>query len=66
MTKQIKVGKIRIGGSSPIVIQSMTKTDTRDVQATVKEIRGLESAGCELVRVAVKDFRAASAIKKFK
>jgi (E)-4-hydroxy-3-methylbut-2-enyl-diphosphate synthase len=66
MTKQIKVGKIKIGGSSPIVIQSMTKTDTRDIQSTVREIRYLESAGCELVRVAVKDFRAANAIKKIK
>ena len=66
MTKQIRVGKIKIGGGAPIVVQSMTKTDTRDVAATVSEIRELERAGCELVRVAVKDFQAASAIKKIK
>ncbi|MBU1146794.1 MAG: flavodoxin-dependent (E)-4-hydroxy-3-methylbut-2-enyl-diphosphate synthase [Candidatus Omnitrophica bacterium] len=66
MTKQIKVGKIRIGGGAPVVIQSMAKTDTRDVSATVKQIRQLEKAGCEIVRVAVKDFEAASAIKNIK
>ena len=66
MTKQIKVGKIRIGGGAPVAIQSMTKTDTKDVRATVKQIRQLEKAGCEIVRVAVKDFEAASAIKKIK
>ncbi|MBU4312448.1 MAG: flavodoxin-dependent (E)-4-hydroxy-3-methylbut-2-enyl-diphosphate synthase [Candidatus Omnitrophica bacterium] len=66
MTKQIKIGKIRIGGRSPVVIQSMTKTDTRDVAATVRQIKELEKCGCELVRVAVKDFQAASALKKIK
>jgi len=66
MTRQIKVGKVRIGGGSPIVIQSMTKTDTRDIARTVRQIKELEEAGCELVRVAVKDFQAASAIKKIK
>jgi len=66
VTKQVKVGKIRIGGKAPIVIQSMTKTDTRDVARTVGQIKELEKAGCELVRVAVKDFKAAAAIKKIK
>ncbi|NQT75855.1 MAG: flavodoxin-dependent (E)-4-hydroxy-3-methylbut-2-enyl-diphosphate synthase [Candidatus Omnitrophica bacterium] len=66
MTREIKVGKIRIGGKAPIVIQSMTKTDTRDISRTVGQIRELEKAGCELVRVAVKDFKAAAAIKKIK
>ncbi len=66
MTRQIKVGKIKIGGKAPIVIQSMAKTDTRDVARTVSEIKELEKAGCELVRVAIKDFRAASAIKEIK
>jgi len=66
MTRQIRVGKIKIGGGAPIAVQSMTKTDTCDVAATVSEIRELERAGCELVRVAVKDFQAASAIKKIK
>ena len=66
MTREIKVGKIRIGGRQPVVIQSVAKTDTRDVVATVRQIKELEKTGCELVRVAVKDFQAASAIKKIK
>ncbi|MFH1854667.1 MAG: flavodoxin-dependent (E)-4-hydroxy-3-methylbut-2-enyl-diphosphate synthase [Candidatus Omnitrophota bacterium] len=66
MTKQIKVGKVKIGGGAPITVQSMTKTDTRDIRATVRQIKELEAAGCELVRVAVKDFQAATAIKKIK
>ncbi|MFA5388633.1 MAG: flavodoxin-dependent (E)-4-hydroxy-3-methylbut-2-enyl-diphosphate synthase [Candidatus Omnitrophota bacterium] len=65
-TRQIKAGNIRIGGGSPVSIQSMSKTDTRDVRATVKEIRELQSAGCEIIRVAVKDFEAAGAIKAIK
>lgn len=66
MTSRIKVGKIVIGGGFPIVIQSMAKTDTRDVSSTVDQIKKLEKAGCEIVRVAVKDEKAASAIKKIK
>ncbi|MFC1666736.1 flavodoxin-dependent (E)-4-hydroxy-3-methylbut-2-enyl-diphosphate synthase [Candidatus Omnitrophota bacterium] len=66
MTRQIKVGRIKIGKGSKVVIQSMTKTDTRDVARTVKQINELEKAGCELVRVAVKDFVAADAIKNIK
>jgi len=66
MTKQIRVRKLKIGGGAPIVIQSMAKTDTRDVSRTVKEIKRLEKAGCELVRVAVKDFEGASLIKKIR
>jgi (E)-4-hydroxy-3-methylbut-2-enyl-diphosphate synthase len=66
MTRQIKVGGIKIGGKAPVSIQSMTKTDTRDVLSTVRQIKDLESAGCELIRVAVKDFQAACAIKKIK
>jgi (E)-4-hydroxy-3-methylbut-2-enyl-diphosphate synthase len=66
MTRQIKIGKIRIGGGAPIVIQSMAKTDTRDVSATVRQIKELEKVGCELVRVAVRDFEAASAIKRIR
>ncbi len=66
MTKQIKVGNVKIGGGAPISIQSMAKTDTRDVSATVRQIKELEKIGCEIVRVAVKDFEAASAIKRIK
>jgi len=66
MTRQIKVGNVKIGGGAPISIQSMAKTDTRDVLATVSEIRKLEKSGCEIIRVAIKDFEAAKAIKAIK
>lgn len=55
-----------VGGDNPVVVQSMTNTDTRDVQATVGQIRRLEQAGCEIVRVAVLDEQAADAIKAIK
>lgn len=61
-TKQIYIGEIAIGGDAPISVQSMCNTDTRDVIATVTQIRGLEEAGCELIRVAVPDMAAAEAI----
>ena len=66
MTKEIKLGGVRIGGRAPVRIQSMTKTDTRDISATIRQIKELERLGCEIVRIAVKDFQAASAIKKIK
>ena len=66
ITRQIRVGRVKIGGGAPVSIQSMTKTDTRDVSATVRQIKGLEKAGCGIVRVAIKDFEAASAIKAIK
>ena len=66
MTKQIKVGKLKIGGGSPIVIQSMTKTDTKDTLSTIRQIKELEKVGCELIRVAVKDFASIYSIKKIK
>ena len=62
MTKQIKVGKIRIGGGAPIVIQSMTKVDTSDIKKVVNQVHQLEESGCEIVRVAVKDEDDAKAI----
>jgi len=61
-TRLIKLGTIKIGGGSPVVVQSMTKTDTRDVVSTVSQIKKLESAGCEAVRVAVLNLDAANAI----
>jgi (E)-4-hydroxy-3-methylbut-2-enyl-diphosphate synthase len=61
-TRQIFVGLVRIGGDAPISIQSMTKTDTRDIRRTILQIRRLEEAGCEIVRVAVVDEEAACAI----
>ncbi|RMF96389.1 MAG: flavodoxin-dependent (E)-4-hydroxy-3-methylbut-2-enyl-diphosphate synthase [Candidatus Schekmanbacteria bacterium] len=54
-TRQIKVGNVLIGGNAPVSVQSMTNTDTSDVEATINQIKILEKAGCEIVRVAVKD-----------
>jgi (E)-4-hydroxy-3-methylbut-2-enyl-diphosphate synthase len=65
-TRQIAVGSVKIGGDAPISIQSMTKTDTRDVRRTVSQIKRLERAGCEIVRLAVVDEEAAQAIAKIK
>ncbi|HAA08866.1 MAG: flavodoxin-dependent (E)-4-hydroxy-3-methylbut-2-enyl-diphosphate synthase [Syntrophomonadaceae bacterium] len=63
-TRVIKIGDVRIGGEHPIVVQSMTNTDTRNVEATVRQIQQLETVGCEIVRVAVPDEEAAGAIAK--
>jgi (E)-4-hydroxy-3-methylbut-2-enyl-diphosphate synthase len=65
-TKKIKVGKIFIGGDAPVAIQSMCNTDTRDVKKAVAQIRQLEIAGCEIIRVAVPDMVAAKALGKIK
>ncbi len=65
-TRQIVVGGIAIGGGSPVSVQSMTKTDTRDVKATVAQVRRLARAGCDIVRLAVPDSRAASALRAIK
>lgn len=65
-TKKIRIGSIYIGGDSPITVQSMTNTDTRDVEATVQQIKRLQEAGCDIVRVAVPDNEAAQAIKHIK
>jgi len=62
-TKKIKIGNIYIGGDSLIAVQSMTSTDTRDVEATVNQILQLEKVGCDIVRCAVPDMLAAEAIK---
>ncbi len=65
-TVKIYVGNVPVGGDSPISIQSMAKTDTRDVDATVAEIRRLEHAGCDIVRVAVPDMEAVEALERIK
>jgi (E)-4-hydroxy-3-methylbut-2-enyl-diphosphate synthase len=65
-TRQISIGSVKVGGDAPISIQSMTKTDTRDIRNTVRQIRRLEQAGCEIVRVAVVDEEAARAIADIK
>ena len=62
ISKQITVGSIAIGGGAPVVIQSMTNTDTRDAAATLAQIRELAGAGCEIVRVTVPDETAADAL----
>ncbi len=64
LTRKIKVGNIYVGGDSPITVQSMTNTDTRDVDSTVNQILALEKAGCDIVRCAVLDMEAAEALSK--
>jgi (E)-4-hydroxy-3-methylbut-2-enyl-diphosphate synthase len=66
ITRQIRVGSVPVGGDAPISVQSMTNTRTQDVAATVSQIRRLEAAGCDIVRVAVPDQEAADAIKQIK
>ena len=61
-TRKINLGGVPIGGDAPITVQSMTNTNTSDVQATVAQIRELEEAGCEIIRVAVPDQEAAAAL----
>jgi (E)-4-hydroxy-3-methylbut-2-enyl-diphosphate synthase len=62
----LRVGKVTVGGDAPIVVQSMTKTDTRDIAATINQIKELENCGCEIVRVAVPDKEAAESIATIK
>lgn len=61
-TRAVHIGSVTVGGGAPVVIQSMTNTDTRDVESTVAQIRALQAAGCEIVRVAVPDEQAAQAL----
>jgi (E)-4-hydroxy-3-methylbut-2-enyl-diphosphate synthase len=65
-TRPFFLGKVQVGGNAPVAVQSMTCTDTRDVKATVQQIRKLEEAGCEIVRVAVPDREAAAALSEIK
>lgn len=65
-TKKIKVGEVFIGGDAPITVQSMTNTDTRNAKATIEQIKRLEEAGCEIIRLAVPDIEAASALIEIK
>lgn len=65
-TKKIKIGNLYIGGNAPIIVQSMTNTDTRQVFKTVKQIKNLEQAGCELVRISVPNMEAAKKIGQIK
>ena len=63
-SKQIKIGDVKIGGDAPVSVQSMCNTDTRDVNATLNQIRELADAGCEIARLAVLNKDAADAIKE--
>jgi len=65
-SKKIRVGKLYIGGNAPITVQSMTTTDTTDVDATVKQIQELEDVGCEIIRVSAPTIEAAKALKGIK
>ena len=61
-TRQIFAGGVAIGGGAPIVVQSMCNTDTRDVKNSINQIKALEQAGCQVVRLAIPDMEAARAI----
>ena len=65
-TREIQIGSVTIGGDHPIAIQSMTNTKTEDVEATVRQIRELTVAGCDIIRVAVPTMEAAKAISEIK
>ena len=65
-SKAIRIGTVTVGGDAPIVVQSMTKTDTRNIPATVGQIKQLADYGCEIVRVAIPDTEAAQAISAIK
>jgi len=65
-SRKIRIGNIEIGGDAPVSVQSMCNTDTRDVQATVRQIKELSEAGCELVRVAVLNKEAAQTLGDIK
>ena len=65
-SREVSVGNVKIGGNNPISIQSMTNTDTRDADATIAQIKRLESVGCDIVRVAIPDMTAAKNIAKIK
>lgn len=66
LKRVVQIGDIKIGGNNPVAIQSMTNTDTRNVEATVSQILALEDAGCEIIRCAVPDMEAAEAMGEMK
>lgn len=63
VTREVRVGNIKIGGNNPIAVQSMTNTDTRDVKKTIEQIKALEELKCDIIRCAVPDMEAAKSIK---
>ena len=66
VSKAIQIGKVTVGGIAPVTVQSMTKTDTRDAKATIRQIKELEECGCEIIRSAVPDQEAAEALAAIK
>ena len=64
ITKEIKVGKIKVGGNAPISVQSMTNTLTTDIKGTINQIKSLEEAGADIVRVSCPDEDSTKALKK--
>jgi (E)-4-hydroxy-3-methylbut-2-enyl-diphosphate synthase len=65
-SRQLRIGRVTVGGDAPIIVQSMTKTDTRDIRATINQIRELEDCGCEIVRLAIPDREAAEGLATIK
>ena len=65
-TRQVKIGSVPIGGGAPIAVQSMTKTHTQDVRATLDQIKRLDEAGCEIIRLAVPDREAVEALGRIR
>ena len=63
-SKPVQIGDVTVGGDAPIVVQSMANTKTADVPATLRQIQALAELGCEIVRVAVPDRRAAEALRE--
>jgi (E)-4-hydroxy-3-methylbut-2-enyl-diphosphate synthase len=66
VSRPVKIGPVTVGGDAPVVVQSMTKTDTRNIPATIDQIKELADAGCEIARIAVPDREAAGAISSIK
>ena len=65
-TKIVNVNGVKIGGDFPILVQSMTNTLTSDIKATLKQIKKLEEAGCEIIRVGVPDIKSAKSLEEIK
>ena len=66
MKREVNIGGVKIGGNNRAAVQSMCNTDTRNAKATIEQIKRLEAAGCEIIRVAVPDMEAAQAVKEIK
>jgi (E)-4-hydroxy-3-methylbut-2-enyl-diphosphate synthase len=64
ITRKLKLGNVYVGGDSRITVQSMTNTDTRDIEATTNQILAMERTGCDIVRCAVPDIQAADGLNR--